>query len=87
MKTYDVVVVGAGMLGIAHAWAAARRGLSVAVVERSQRAHGATIRNFGQVLVTGQAPGVMARHARQSRELWLELAAGAGVHVRANGSL
>ncbi|WP_050854872.1 FAD-dependent oxidoreductase, partial [Bordetella pertussis] len=61
MKTYDVVVVGAGMLGIAHAWAAARRGLSVAVVERSQRAHGATIRNFGQVLVTGQAPGVMAR--------------------------
>ncbi|WP_154403468.1 FAD-dependent oxidoreductase, partial [Bordetella pertussis] len=47
MKTYDVVVVGAGMLGIAHAWAAARRGLSVAVVERSQRAHGATIRNFG----------------------------------------
>ncbi|WP_262357267.1 FAD-dependent oxidoreductase, partial [Bordetella pertussis] len=35
MKTYDVVVVGAGMLGIAHAWAAARRGLSVAVVERS----------------------------------------------------
>ncbi|WP_134819783.1 FAD-dependent oxidoreductase, partial [Bordetella pertussis] len=43
MKTYDVVVVGAGMLGIAHAWAAARRGLSVAVVERSQRAHGATI--------------------------------------------
>ncbi|WP_262356705.1 FAD-dependent oxidoreductase, partial [Bordetella pertussis] len=71
MKTYDVVVVGAGMLGIAHAWAAARRGLSVAVVERSQRAHGATIRNFGQVLVTGQAPGVMARHARQSRELWL----------------
>ncbi|ARP77345.1 TIGR03364 family FAD-dependent oxidoreductase [Bordetella genomosp. 6] len=87
MKTYDVVVVGAGMLGIAHAWAAARRGLSVAVVERARRAHGATIRNFGQVLVTGQAPGVMASHARQSRELWLELAAGAGFHVRANGSL
>ncbi|SAI43210.1 secreted oxidoreductase [Bordetella ansorpii] len=87
MKTYDVVVVGAGILGIAHAWAAARRGLSVAVVERSRQAHGATVRNFGQVLVTGQAPGLMARHARQARELWLQLAGKAGFHVRANGSL
>ncbi|ARP95622.1 TIGR03364 family FAD-dependent oxidoreductase [Bordetella genomosp. 13] len=87
MKTYDVVVVGAGMLGVAHAWAAARRGLSVAVVERSRSAHGATVRNFGQVLVTGQAPGLMARHARQARELWLQLAAKAGFHVRANGCL
>ncbi|WP_144634751.1 TIGR03364 family FAD-dependent oxidoreductase [Bordetella genomosp. 13] len=87
MKTYDVVVVGAGILGVAHAWAAARRGLSVAVVERSRQAHGATVRNFGQVLVTGQAPGLMAEHARQARELWLQLAGRAGFHVRANGSL
>ena len=87
MKTYDVVVVGAGILGVAHAWAAARRGLSVALVERSRQAHGATVRNFGQVLVTGQAPGLMADHARQARELWLQLAGKAGFHVRANGSL
>ncbi|KNY12071.1 FAD-dependent oxidoreductase [Achromobacter piechaudii] len=87
MKTYDVIVVGAGMLGIAHAWAAAKRGLSVAVIERSRQAHGATIRNFGQVIVTGQAPGMMLSHAQQARELWLELAAKAGFHVRANGAL
>ena len=87
MKQYDVIVVGAGMLGVAHAWAAAKRGLSVAVIERSQQAHGATIRNFGQVLVTGQAPGMMLSHARQSRELWLTLAREAGFHVRATGSL
>lgn len=87
MKTYDVVVVGAGILGIAHAWAAAKRGLSVAVIERSRQAHGATIRNFGQVLVTGQAPGVMLSHAQQARELWLALARDAGFHVRANGCL
>ena len=47
-ENFDVIVVGAGMLGIAHAWAAAKRGLSVAVIERSRQAHGATIRNFGQ---------------------------------------
>lgn len=87
MKNFDVIVVGAGMLGIAHAWAAAKRGLSVAVIERSQQAHGATIRNFGQVIVTGQAPGMMLSHARQARELWLELAGKAGFHVRANGAL
>ncbi|MGE8670762.1 MAG: TIGR03364 family FAD-dependent oxidoreductase [Achromobacter mucicolens] len=87
MKTYDVIVVGAGMLGIAHAWAAAKRGLSVAVIERSRQAHGATIRNFGQVIVTGQAPGTMLTHAQQSRELWLDLADKAGFHVRANGAL
>lgn len=52
---YDVIVVGGGILGMAHAWAAARRKLSVAVLERSHQAQGATIRNFGQVLVTGQA--------------------------------
>ncbi|OZI48109.1 TIGR03364 family FAD-dependent oxidoreductase [Bordetella genomosp. 5] len=87
MKTFDAIVVGGGMLGMAHAWACARRGLRVAVVERARQAHGATIRNFGQVLVTGQAPGDMARLARQTRELWLGLAQGAGFHVRANGSL
>ena len=87
MKQYDVIVVGAGMLGVAHAWAAAKRGLSVAVIERRQQAHGATIRNFGQVLVTGQAPGMMLSHATQSRELWLALAREAGFHVRATGSL
>ena len=87
MKNFDVIVVGAGMLGIAHAWAAAKRGLSVAVIERSRQAHGATVRNFGQVIVTGQAPGTMLSHAQQARELWLDLAGKAGFHVRANGAL
>ena len=87
MKNFDVIVVGAGMLGIAHAWAAAKRGLSVAVIERSRQAHGATVRNFGQVIVTGQAPGTMLSHAQQAREMWLNLAGKAGFHVRANGAL
>lgn len=87
MKNFDVIVVGAGMLGVAHAWAAAKRGLSVAVIERSRQAHGATVRNFGQVIVTGQSPGMMLSHAQQARELWVDLAAKAGFHVRTNGAL
>ncbi|MCX5592578.1 TIGR03364 family FAD-dependent oxidoreductase [Alcaligenes endophyticus] len=87
MKHYDVLVVGGGILGVGHAWAAARRGLRVALLERSHQAQGASIRNFGQVLITGQAPGVMLELARESRELWLRLAQVANFQVRNQGSL
>lgn len=84
---FDVAVVGAGMLGVSHALAAARAGCSVIMFDRSQQAHGATIRNFGQVLVTGQSPGDMLALARRTRELWLELANLCKFHLRENGSL
>lgn len=83
----DVAVVGAGILGLAHAFAASRRGLRVAVFERSSAPLGASIRNFGMVLVTGQPPGLMHALARQSRELWLHLAPRAHFSARETGSL
>src|SRR3954453_15879347 len=39
---YDVVVVGAGVIGLASAWRAAQRGLAVLVVERDQPGAGAS---------------------------------------------
>jgi glycine/D-amino acid oxidase-like deaminating enzyme len=63
----DVAIVGAGILGLAHAAAAVKRGLRVTVFERSEIAVGASIRNFGQMLVTGQPPGIMLDLARQGR--------------------
>ena len=39
---YDVVVVGAGVIGLACAWRAAQRGLSVLVVERDEPGAGAS---------------------------------------------
>ncbi len=50
---YDLVVVGAGIVGLATAWTARQRGLRVAVVERNAKAIGASVRNFGFITVTG----------------------------------
>src|ERR671915_826103 len=41
-KSYDVVVVGAGIVGLACAWRAAARGLSVLVVDRDAPGAGAS---------------------------------------------
>ncbi len=63
----DLLIVGAGILGLSHAYAAAKRGLKVKVFERSATPLGASVRNFGQALVTGQPPGPMLDLARESR--------------------
>ncbi|THG84452.1 TIGR03364 family FAD-dependent oxidoreductase [Pseudomonas sp. A-1] len=83
----DIAIVGAGILGLAHAYAAARRGLKVRVFERSERALGASVRNFGMGLITGQAPGPMLELARASRPLWAGWAQAAGFAVKREGSL
>ena len=75
---YDVVIAGAGIVGLAHALAAAERGLRVAVVERDHRCVGASIRNVGFVTVTGQPAGDTWRRARASRDVWARVAPAAG---------
>jgi FAD dependent oxidoreductase TIGR03364 len=83
----DVAVVGGGILGLANAWSAARRGLSVALFERDRRAQGASIRNFGMIWPIGQPGGALHERAMHSRRQWLELSERAGVWVAKCGSL
>ncbi|RVT51763.1 TIGR03364 family FAD-dependent oxidoreductase [Rubrivivax albus] len=77
--------MGAGIVGLAHALAAARRGLRVAVVERDHRCVGASIRNFGFVTVTGQPAGDTWRRARASRDIWARVAPQAGIAIEHSG--
>jgi len=78
---YDLVVVGAGIIGLAAAHQAVERGLKVAVVERNARCIGASIRNFGFVTVTGQRRGEHWARARKTRDIWLKVASAAGIDV------
>ena len=78
---YDLAVIGAGIIGLAHAYVAARLGKRVVVIERSVRANGASIRNFGFVTVTGQARGQSWRLASRTRDVWAEIAPQADIAV------
>lgn len=83
----DLLVVGGGVLGLAHGCLAARRGLSVRLLERSVFARGASVRNFGMVWPVGQPAGDRRTLALRSRALWAELAALAGFRCEPTGSL
>ncbi len=86
-QNYDVAVAGAGILGLAHAYHLAKRGRRVAVFERSAKACGASIRNFGMIWPIGQPPGAMHRMAMRSREIWLEVLQESGIWHERVGSL
>jgi len=80
-------VVGAGILGLAHAFALVRRGRRVAVFERGRRAQGASLRNFGMIWPIGQPRGELRRLALESRRLWLEVLKETGLWHDPCGSL
>jgi len=83
----DVAIVGAGIIGLAHAYVAARSGRKVAVFERNPAAMGASIRNFGMIWPIGQPVGPLRQTALRSREIWLEVLQEAGLPFLATGSL
>ncbi|WP_010218209.1 TIGR03364 family FAD-dependent oxidoreductase [Sphingomonas sp. PAMC 26621] len=86
-ESFDLAIVGAGIVGLAHALAAVRRGMKVAVIDRDAQANGASIRNFGFITVTGQEQGTVWRRARRSRDVWVEVAASAGIAIEQRGLL
>src|SRR5215470_6933895 len=86
-RSADVAVIGGGILGLAHAFAAAKLGKRVVLFERNQRASGASVRNFGMIWPIGQPHGEMHVLALRSRDIWLELLKQALLSYSAAGSL
>ncbi len=85
--TGHLVIVGAGIMGLAHALAGLRAGLRVTVVEREARANGASIRNFGFITVTGQEAGLVWRRAKRARDIWASVVGPAGIAIHQRGLL
>lgn len=83
----EIAIVGAGIVGLAHALAAAKRGFKVTVFERNLSAVGASIRNFGMIWPIGQPAGKLRDRALRSREIWIEVAEKAGLYLDRCGSL
>lgn len=86
-RSFDIAVVGAGICGLAHALAAARKGKRVVVIDRDAQANGASVRNFGFITVTGQQEGECWNRALRSRDIWAELSEKAGIPILQRGLL
>lgn len=83
----DVVVIGAGAVGAACAYYAARAGLDVVVVDRGPVAGGTTGAGEGNVLVSDKEPGPELDLALLSNGLWRDLAERDGFEFEPKGGL
>ena len=80
-------VVGAGLVGLAHAHAARRRGLSVIVLERDVRAVGESVRHGGHLFFSALPIGGALDTAELARERWLDLTRRAGAFADEAGTV
>jgi len=69
---WDVVVIGAGIVGSACALECAKRGLRAAVVEGKGVGSGATAAGMGHIVVMDDSPAQMAL-THYSQTLWREI--------------
>ncbi|WP_128561032.1 glycine oxidase ThiO [Methylobacterium crusticola] len=92
----DVVVIGAGLIGLSVAWRLAQGGLSVAVLERGRAGDGASLAATGMLAAAAEhEPGgdPLLPLAVASQRLWhgfrdeLEAASGLGIDYRREGTL
>ena len=72
-RAYDVVIIGAGIVGAACAWACANEGLRVAVIEADIIGGGATGAGMGHLVVMDDSEAQFAL-TRYSQSLWHQIA-------------
>lgn len=76
---FDVIVVGAGLMGAASAWAAARRGLSVLVLDRYEPGHQhGSSHGSARIVRRGYGDGLYTQLGGRAFELWDEVERASG---------
>lgn len=83
---YDLIVVGAGVLGAFHAYHAAILGKTVLLLEKDEKPQGSTVQNFGQVVPSGLSEN-WQKFGRRSLEIYKELQLKTQLSVTQNGSI
>lgn len=83
----SVIVIGAGIMGLATAKALAEKKWEVTVIERSTFAQGASIRNFGMIWPIGQPSGKLYERAMRTKAIWKEICHQMGYWFEEAGSL
>jgi len=95
-QTADVAIIGGGVIGLSVAWRLARRGMAVAVFERSEIGSGASLAATGMLAAAAEhEPGgeALLELALHSQALWpdfnaeLERQSGVATDYRAQGTL
>ncbi|TAH08190.1 MAG: TIGR03364 family FAD-dependent oxidoreductase [Sphingobacteriia bacterium] len=87
MSKNKAIVIGAGIVGLATARALSLKGFEVTIIEKSEKAVGASIRNFGMIWPIGQPTGELYNRAMRSKNIWKELADQSGLWYHESGSL
>jgi FAD dependent oxidoreductase TIGR03364 len=86
MKKYDFVIIGGGIIGLAHAYHAKMLGKSVLVLEKNDKATGASTRNFGQIVPSGFG-GTWQEYGRKSVEIYQKIQSEYDIQIRNEGSV
>ena len=87
MEKRTAIVIGAGIVGLATARALVLKGYDVKVIERNDKAVGASIRNFGMLWPIGQPDGELYERALQTKSIWKSICNEADIWYDEVGSL
>ena len=83
---YELVIVGAGVVGMGAALAAHKQGVKkILIVDRHQACTGASIRNFGFITITGLRQKIMQQRSLRSRDIWLDIIKKAKITINHRG--
>ena len=84
---WDVIIIGAGVLGAFHAYFAARRGLRTLLIERDALPGEASVRNFGTLVPSAMTPGPWLGRALESVQIYREITEELPIPLRFDGTL
>lgn len=85
-NNFDIIIVGAGILGTFSAYHALQQKKKVLLIESGHAPMGSTVRNFGQVVPSGLSLNGWRQLGIRSLEIYKNVAATANIDIQTNGS-